>query len=101
MLSGKPRPVPSKAALKVLYQLAYISSGTAVGVAALCAEERRRRTQLVQKVADNARRIRQSPRYYQNAALAAPVVDDYDVGRAGAEWISHGEHGRRRNGGRS
>ncbi|KAK5127931.1 hypothetical protein LTR85_005048 [Meristemomyces frigidus] len=98
MLSGKPRPVPSKAALKVLYQLAYISSGTAVGVAALCAEERRRRTQLVQKVADNARRIRQSPRYFQNAALAAPEVDDYDVGRAGSEWVSHREHGRGRKG---
>ena len=29
----KNRPVPSKAALRALYQLAYISSGTAVGVA--------------------------------------------------------------------
>ncbi|KAI5362342.1 hypothetical protein Slin15195_G059940 [Septoria linicola] len=62
------RPVPSKAALKLLYQLAYISSGTAVGVATLCAEERRRRTLLVQKIADNAKRIRQSPRYAHNKA---------------------------------
>ncbi|PPJ55492.1 hypothetical protein CBER1_07054 [Cercospora berteroae] len=60
------RPVPSKAALKVLYQLAYISSGTAVGVATLCAEERRRRTLVVQKIADNAKRIRQSPQHVRN-----------------------------------
>nr|POE59229.1 hypothetical protein CFP56_24498 [Quercus suber] len=70
MFPTRPRPVPSKAALKVLYQLAYITSGTAVGVATLCVEERRRRLQLVQKVADNAKRLRQSPRYYQNVALA-------------------------------
>lgn len=72
---GRQRPVPSKAALKVLYQLAYISSGTAIGVATLCAEERRRRTALLQKIADNAKRIRQSPRYVHNKAAAA-VVDD-------------------------
>nr|POF05868.1 hypothetical protein CFP56_53255 [Quercus suber] len=70
MFPSKPRPVPSKAALKVLYQLAYITSGTAVGIATLCVEERRRQLQLVQKVADNAKRLRQSPRYYQNVALA-------------------------------
>ncbi|KAF2206865.1 hypothetical protein CERZMDRAFT_102928 [Cercospora zeae-maydis SCOH1-5] len=60
------RPVPSKAALKVLYQLAYISSGTAAGIATLCAEERRRRTQVVQKIADNAKRIKQSPQHVRN-----------------------------------
>ncbi|KAM3416160.1 hypothetical protein BST61_g7768 [Cercospora zeina] len=60
------RPVPSKAALKVLHQLAYISSGTAVGIATLCAEERRRRTQVVQKIADNAKRIKQSPQHIRN-----------------------------------
>ena len=27
---------------------------------------------MVQKIADNAKRIRQSPRYYQHAALAGP-----------------------------
>jgi hypothetical protein len=62
---------PSAATLRVLYQLAYISSGTAVGIGALCAEERRRRTQIVQRVADNAKRIRQSPRYVHGSAAAA------------------------------
>lgn len=72
MLKPPNRPrVPSAATLRVLYQLAYISSGTAVGIGALCAEERRRRTQIVQRVADNAKRIRQSPRYAHNAAAVA------------------------------
>ena len=70
------RPVPSAAALKVLYQLAYVSSGTAVGLAALCAEERRRRIQIVQKIADNAKVIRQHPRYNHSAALAVNDEDD-------------------------
>lgn len=85
MLSGKSRPVPSKAALRILYQLAYISSGTAVGLGLLCAEERRRRIRILQRIADNANRIRQSPRYYQNAAGAVqetksldPHTDDFD-----------------------
>lgn len=73
---SNPRPVPSKAALRRLYQLAYISSGTAVGVATLCAEERRRRTVLVQKIADNAKRIRESPRYVHNKARKA--VDEVE-----------------------
>jgi hypothetical protein len=68
--SNRPR-APSAATLRVLYQLAYISSGTAVGIGALCAEERRRRTQIVQRVADNAKRIRQSPRYAHGAAAVA------------------------------
>ncbi|KAF2164675.1 hypothetical protein M409DRAFT_56488 [Zasmidium cellare ATCC 36951] len=71
MFNNLRRPVPSKAALKVLYQLAYISSGTAVGIATLCTEERRRQAKIVQKIADNAKRIRQSPRYVHNAATAA------------------------------
>ncbi|CZT14680.1 uncharacterized protein RCC_00653 [Ramularia collo-cygni] len=70
MFSKSRRPVPSRAALRILYQLAYISSGTAVGVAALCAEERRRRTHYVQKIADNAKRLRQSPRHVHNVAAA-------------------------------
>ncbi|CAK4032438.1 hypothetical protein BST61_czeina62g000220 [Lecanosticta acicola] len=70
MFSGKPRPVPSKAALRTLYQLAYISSGTAVGIATLCAEEKRRRSQILQRIADNAKRIRGSPRYVGNVASA-------------------------------
>ncbi|GAB1739328.1 hypothetical protein NU219Hw_g4071t1 [Hortaea werneckii] len=86
MFAGKSRPVPSKAALDVLYQLAYISSGAAVGVATLCAEERRRRTQVVQKIAENAKRIRQSPRYYQNAAVATQESHDYMAGHGGSSW---------------
>lgn len=71
MLKAPSRPrAPSAATLRVLYQLAYISSGAAVGIGALCAEERRRRTQIVQRIADNAKRIRQSPRYAHGAAAA-------------------------------
>lgn len=80
MFSNPPRPVPSRAALRVLYQLAYISSGTAVGVAALCAEERRRRTGYVQKIADNAKRLRQSPRHVHNVATAVKGSEDSGVG---------------------
>ncbi|KAK5687026.1 hypothetical protein LTS10_001163 [Elasticomyces elasticus] len=87
MYSSTSRPVPSNAALKALRQLAYISSGTAIGVATLCAEERRRRTQTVQKIADNARRIRQSPRYYQNAAVATQTSEDDIIGSGGLGWL--------------
>jgi len=79
MLKSPTRPrAPSAATLRVLYQLAYISSGTAVGIGALCAEERRRRTQIVQKIADNAKRIRQSPRYAHGAAAAAVKRRDFE-----------------------
>jgi hypothetical protein len=77
MLKSPTRPrAPSAATLRVLYQLAYISSGTAVGIGALCAEERRRRTQIVQRIADNAKRIRSSPRYAHGAAAAAVREQD-------------------------
>lgn len=75
----KSRPVPSKAALRALYQLAYISSGTAVGVATLCAEERRRKTRLLQAIADNAKRLRDSPRHVHNAALASAPEPAYEA----------------------
>ncbi|KAM0716719.1 hypothetical protein Q7P37_008164 [Cladosporium fusiforme] len=79
MLTPPTRPrAPSAATLRVLYQLAYISSGTAVGIGALCAEERRRRTQIVQKVADNAKRIRQSPRYAHGSAAAAVREQEFE-----------------------
>ena len=79
MLKPPNRPrAPSAATLRVLYQLAYISSGAAVGIGALCAEERRRRTQIVQKIADNARRLRQSPRYAHGAAAAAVKQRDFE-----------------------
>lgn len=73
------RPVPSPAALKVLTQLAYISSGAAVGAGVLCAEERRRRTKIVQRVADNAKAIRQHPRHIHNVALASNGGDDTEL----------------------
>ncbi|WPH03667.1 Hypothetical protein R9X50_00655000 [Acrodontium crateriforme] len=88
MFNAKSRPVPSKGALKVLYQLAYISSGAAVGVATLCAEERRRRTKLVQKIADNAKRIRQSPRYHSNTALAQVDPEHHFFSTAGNDRSS-------------
>ncbi|KXL46475.1 hypothetical protein M433DRAFT_149383 [Acidomyces richmondensis BFW] len=89
MLSGKSRPVPSKAALKILYQLAYISSGTAVGLGLLCAEERRRRIQVLQRIADNAKRIRQSPRYYQNAAGVVQETRSLDTQADDFGWAVH------------
>ena len=76
-LGGNRPRVPSNDALKVLYQLAYISSGTAVGVGVLCTEERRRRARLVQRIADNAKRIRQSPRYIHNAAVAVREAEEW------------------------
>ncbi|EMC98893.1 hypothetical protein BAUCODRAFT_383820 [Baudoinia panamericana UAMH 10762] len=87
MYAGKSRPVPSEAALKVLYQLAYVSSGTAVGVAALCAEERRRKTQIVQKIADNARRLRQHPRHHQNATMVARSVETGLADSGATDWL--------------
>lgn len=47
-------------------------------MAALCAEERRRRTHYVQKIADNARRLRQSPRHVHN--VAAKKVNEHVMG---------------------
>ncbi|GAB7360144.1 hypothetical protein MBLNU230_g7907t1 [Neophaeotheca triangularis] len=78
--------VPSKPALRVLYQLAYISSGAALGIATLCAEERRRRTKVLQRIADNAKLIRQSPRYYSaGAQVVARGEED------GEWWTKLGE----------
>ncbi|GAB7356887.1 hypothetical protein MBLNU459_g7750t1 [Dothideomycetes sp. NU459] len=73
------RPVPSKAALRVLRQLAYISSGTACGAAALVAEERRRKTCLAKKIVDNTRQLKRHPRHartYSHAATATRNDDD-------------------------
>ncbi|KAI5208495.1 hypothetical protein E4T39_01194 [Aureobasidium subglaciale] len=68
------RRVPSEGALRVLRQLAYISSGTACGVAAVIAEERRRQTNVVSRIADNSRRLKQHPRY-QHAHAARRTLD--------------------------
>ncbi|KAH0373144.1 hypothetical protein KCU65_g588, partial [Aureobasidium melanogenum] len=70
------RPVPSEGALRVLRQLAYISSGTACGAAALIAEERRRQTNLVSKIAENSRRLKQHPRYQHAHAAHRRLADD-------------------------
>jgi len=107
MLKTPNRPrAPSAATLRVLYQLAYISSGTAVGIGALCAEERRRRTQIVQRVADNAKRIRQSPRYAHGAAAVAvrehEIEENYgwsgnaDSNETGSDGLQRSEADRRR-----
>lgn len=72
---SRPRP-PSIATLRILYQLAYITSGTALGASIICIEERRRRIKILQKIADNARRLRQCPRYIHNVALAPADIND-------------------------
>jgi hypothetical protein len=70
------RRVPSEGALRVLRQLAYISSGTACGAAALIAEERRRQTTLVSKIAENSRRLKQHPRYQHAHAVHRRLGED-------------------------
>lgn len=57
-----------------------------MGIGALCAEERRRRTQTVQKIADNARRIRQSPRYAHGAAAVAVREQEFED-----HWTVYGD----------
>lgn len=60
----------------MLRQLAYISSGTACGAAAVIAEERRRQTSLVSKIAENSRRLKQHPRYQHAQAAHRRLADD-------------------------
>ena len=96
MFSNKKRPVPSPRALRALYQLAYICSGTAVGLATLCAEEQRRRIQIVQKIVDNGRAIRQSPRYRQNIAVARDTGDDIVAASGGGSAAERRVRRRRR-----
>jgi hypothetical protein len=70
------RRVPSEGALHVLRQLAYISTGTACGAAAIIAEERRRQTNLVSKIAENSRRLKQHPRYQHAHAAHRRLGED-------------------------
>lgn len=70
MFPTSRRPVPSPAALRILRQLAYISSGTACGAAALVAEERRRQTRLAGKIVENSRKLKQHPRYAHSATAS-------------------------------
>lgn len=74
------RPVPSARTVRILYQLGYICSGTAVGLATLCLEEQRRRIQILQRIADSAKVIRQHPRYRGNVALALETGEEYEPG---------------------
>lgn len=90
MFTTSRRPVPSSAALRILRQLAYISSGTVCGAAALVAEERRRQTRLAGKIVENSRRLKQHPRYAHSAAALAAVVPSHsDVSFFSTEndWI--------------
>ncbi|KAF4550693.1 Hypothetical protein D9617_16g014810 [Elsinoe fawcettii] len=73
------RPVPSKAALRALRQLAYVASGTACGAAAIVYEERRRRIHFFKQVADNGRVIRSFADKRRNHATAAALLQDYDA----------------------
>ena len=79
-------PIPSARTVKLLYQLGYICSGTAAGLVTLCLEEQRRRIQTLQKVADNAKVIRQHPRYRGNLALAVEPAEDSSYSVAESEW---------------
>ncbi|KAF1344615.1 hypothetical protein BDV97DRAFT_362073 [Delphinella strobiligena] len=72
MFAKSRRPVPSTAALRILRQLAYISSGTACGAAAIIAEERRRQTRLAKKVVENSRKLKQHPRYAHSTTEPRP-----------------------------
>lgn len=72
MFANSRRPVPSTAALRFLRQLAYISSGTVCGAAALIAEERRRQTRLAKKVVENSRKLKQHPRYAHSTTEPRP-----------------------------
>lgn len=72
MFAKSRRPVPSTAALRILRQLAYISSGTVCGAAALIAEERRRQTRLAKKVVENSRKLKQHPRYAHSITEPRP-----------------------------
>lgn len=69
------RPVPSPDALRFLRRIVFISSGTCCGVAALVAEEQRRRIHVARKVVDNARRLKQHPRHSHTAAAPSPVQE--------------------------
>ncbi|KAI9804451.1 MAG: hypothetical protein M1825_001350 [Sarcosagium campestre] len=62
----KPSLVPSKAAIRVLCQLAGVGS---IGGAVLVADDRRRRVSTISKVRDNGNRIK-ACRNYQSVAIA-------------------------------
>lgn len=64
-----------KEALRMLLQLSCISSCTACGAVAIIAEERRRQTNLVSKIAENPHRLKHHPRY-QHAPAVHPTANE-------------------------
>lgn len=82
------RPVPSARTVRILYQLGYICTGTACGLVTLCLEEQRRRIQILQRVVDNAKVLRQHPRYRGSLALATASEEDYVPTDLDAEALS-------------
>ncbi|KAK4963875.1 hypothetical protein LTR28_004302 [Elasticomyces elasticus] len=72
------RPAPSKATLRFLPHLAYISSGTACGIAALLAEESRRQIALVKKIAENGRIVKNCTRRNHAAAALRALEEDQE-----------------------
>ncbi|KAK4960651.1 hypothetical protein LTR28_005056 [Elasticomyces elasticus] len=84
------RPAPSKATLRFLRHLAYISSGTACGVAALLAEERRRQIGLVKKTAEKGGIVKNCTR--RNHAAAALRILEEDQEFAIVNGLEDGGH---------
>ena len=82
------RPIPSARTVRLLYQLGYITSGTAVGLGTLCVEEQRRRIQILQRVVDNAKIIRAHPRYRGDVAPAVDKEGDAFTAAASLDWMA-------------
>ncbi|TKA53936.1 hypothetical protein B0A49_12115, partial [Cryomyces minteri] len=68
------RPSPSAPALRLLRQVAYISSGTVCGAGVVLHEERRRRIRTAEKIKEQARKLRESPRHIGSRALHSAVA---------------------------
>lgn len=92
---GKPRLVPSRAALKVLRQLAYISSGTACGTAAVILEEQRRQVHFARQVADNGTRLKQHPRRVHGATQVSEHRGDSGLYALGTDSYLSSRHSSR------
>lgn len=86
---GKPRLVPSRAALRLLRRLAYMSSGTACGTAALLLEDQRRKVHFATQIVDNANRLKQHPRRIHGVAEVS--------GSQSEPWLYPGRHDRLRS----
>ncbi|KAL9083778.1 MAG: hypothetical protein Q9165_008388 [Trypethelium subeluteriae] len=74
-------PVPSRAALRILRQLAYIGSGTVAAAGVLVGEERRRRICTAQRILDNKKKLQACERWVGNRNIgtaAAAGLTTYD-----------------------